>query len=218
MRISLRTTGLFDPREFARWEAEKRRELRRAAVQAFRDELPPLRERLRANMRTAFDLKRQTFAQVMTYKLFAARPDRLPAAQVGALRAPWLEAHEVGATVRGKGAGLLIPLNQPKRLGRRAFQRIVEALMKQGNAFFKRVNGKVILFAENIKESAALTARFRRPIRKGLGGGRLKRSAEIPIAVLVPQVRLRKRLRVQQLVGEAVPRIAVRMQRNMRLG
>jgi hypothetical protein len=217
MKFSVRGSGLFDQRQFAAWEAKQKRELRRAATQAFRDELPGLRERLRANMQSAFKLQRQSFAQVMTYRLYASRPDRLPSARVGALRAPWLEVHEVGATVRGKGRGMLIPLNQPKRLNGRVFRRTVDALIKQGNAFFKKVNGKVILFAENLKESSALTARFRRPIRRGLGGGRLKRSAEIPIAILVPQVRLKKRLRVQQLVAQALPRIAARIQRNMRL-
>jgi hypothetical protein len=151
----------------------------------------------------------------MTYRLFDSRPDRLPAMTVGALRAPWLESHETGATIRGP---LLIPLTGDKRIGGKKFRRMVDALMRQGNAFFKRVNGKVLLFAENVAESrpliGAFTRRFSRAARGRGGGGRVK---EVPIAILVPQVRLRKRLRIQETVRRGLPALALDIQRGMRL-
>jgi hypothetical protein len=217
MRLSIRTDGLFQPGQYDRWARDRRAELKRAASAGFREELPKLRERLRGQMAQAFQLKRPRFAQVMTYKLYDSKPGRLPSAQVGALRAPWLEIHETGGTVRGKGRGLLIPLNQPKRIGKKAFKKLVDGLIGQGNAFFKRVDGKVILFAENLSESRAFTGRFARGLRKAQGVKKLKRGTEIPIAVLVPEVRLRKRLRVQETVAASVPRIAQSIQRNMRL-
>lgn len=200
----------------ATWLKERKTELRRATVRAFRDEMPALRERLRGNMRQAFQLKRPQFANVMTYKLYDQRPNRLPAAKVGALRAPWLESHEVGGTIRGKGKGMLIPLNLNKRMGGAAFKRVVRGLMASHNAFFKNVDGKVLLFAENVAETRALTSRFRRGYRKSLGVKRLARNVEIPIAILVPSVRLRKRLQVQKLVAQTVPRIVTRIQQSMR--
>jgi hypothetical protein len=45
--------------------------------------------------------------------------------------------------------------------------------------------------------------------RQAAGIKRLQRGADIPIAVLVPRVVLRKRLDIARLVAERLPRLAV---------
>ncbi|MGA3999607.1 DUF6441 family protein, partial [Ralstonia nicotianae] len=50
-------------------------------------------------------------------------------------------------------------------------------------------------------------AGFKRRYRKAEGVKRIKRGADIPIAVLVPSVVLKKRLDIDQLVARRIPRL-----------
>ena len=54
-------------------------------------------------------------------------------------------------------------------------------------------NGKVILMAESIRENASELRRFKRAERQRTGSKSIKRGTEIPIAVLVPNVTLKRR-------------------------
>jgi len=94
---------------------------------------------------------------------------------------------------------------------------MVRRLIAQGNAHFSNVRGKVILFAENLPDSSRDLARFKRGLRRAIGGGRIKRSADVPIAVLVPYVRLRARLKVQETVQRSLPIVAASIENTMRL-
>src|ERR1035437_3767309 len=107
----------------------------------------------------------------------------------------WSGVHNFGITINGK---MLIPING--RVGRKQFKAYVEELMRGGNAYFIKKNGKTILMAENIKEHDLPLAGFKRRHRKAEGIKRLKRGADIPIAVLVSQVTVPKRLDVEGVV------------------
>ena len=99
---------------------------------------------------------------------------------------------------------MLIPLHG--RVGRKQFKAQIAALMRGGNAYFiKNAKGNVVLMAENIKEHDRPLAGFKRRYRKAEGIKRLKRGADIPIAVLVPRVVLKKRLDIERLVAGAHP-------------
>ena len=81
--------------------------------------------------------------------------------------------------------------------------------MRGGNAYFiKNAKGNIVLMAENIKEHTRPLAGFKRRYRKAEGIKRLKRGADIPIAVLVPKVVLKKRLDIERLVAGRIPRLA----------
>lgn len=112
----------------------------------------------------------------------------------------WPGVHNYGATIGGK---MLIPING--RVGRKQFKAYVDALMRSGNAYFIKRGGKVILMAENIKENDKPLAGFKRRHRKAEGIKRLKRGADIPIAVLVSRVKLQKRLDVEGVVMKRLP-------------
>lgn len=135
----------------------------------------------------------------MRARVLDQRPDRLPALLVGS-RIPWLGIHASGGTVSGN---LLIPL-LPNRIGPKRFKAVIDGLMRSGNAFFKTVNGRVLLFAENRRE----LTRFKRAERGRTGAKRLARNQEIPIAVLVKAVSLKKRLDLDGTVRRTLPRIA----------
>ena len=103
---------------------------------------------------------------------------------------------------------MLIPLlPEHQRLGRKAFRRVIDGLMRTGNAFFIQKNGKVILMAEVIKENAAELRRFKRAERGRTGAKSIKRGQEIPIAELVPMVTLRGRLDLPGIVRSQLPKL-----------
>ena len=90
--------------------------------------------------------------------------------------------------------------------------------MRGGNAYFvKNAKGNVVLMAENLKEYDRPLAGFKRRHRKAEGIKRLKRGADIPIAVLVPRVVLKKRLDVERLVAARIPRLSVAIEKQIRV-
>ncbi|MDB0520436.1 DUF6441 family protein [Ralstonia solanacearum] len=75
------------------------------------------------------------------------------------------------------------------------FEVQIAELMRGGSAYFvKNDCGNVVLMVENIGEHDRPLAGFKRRYRKAEGVKRIKRGADVPIAVLVPRVVLRKRL------------------------
>ena len=93
----------------------------------------------------------------------------------------------------------------------------IAELMRGGNAYFiKNAKGNIVLMAENIKEHDRPLAGFKRRYRKAEGIKRLKRGADIPIAVLVPKVALRKRLDVERLVAGRIPRLSAAIEKQIR--
>ncbi len=104
---------------------------------------------------------------------------------------------------------MLIPLlPHHQRIGRKAFLRVIDNLMRSGNVFFVEKNGKTLLMAENIRENDRALARFKRSERLRTGQKRLRRGQEIHVAVLVDSVRLRKRFDLESAVRRKLPRLA----------
>ena len=138
----------------------------------------------------------------MRHKLYAGSPEKFPALLIGS-RIPWLGIHVRGGTLSGR---MLIPLlPEHQRMGRKAFRRVIDGLMRSGNAFFIQKNGKVILMAEAIKENASELRRFKRAERSRTGAKSIKRGTEIPIAVLVPAVSMKRRFDLEGTVRGQLP-------------
>jgi hypothetical protein len=118
----------------------------------------------------------------------------------------------VGVTIAGR---LLIPLHG--RVGRKRFKNQVAELLRGGNAYFiKNAKGNIVLMAENIKEHDRPLAGFKRRYKSAEGIKRLKRGADVPIAVLVRRVVLKKRLDIERMVAARVPRLAVAIETQLR--
>ena len=69
--------------------------------------------------------------------------------------------------------------------------------------------------AENIRENAAPLARFKRAERARTGAKQIKRGQEIPIAVLVKSVALKRRLDLAGSVQRTLPRLAGAIQNEL---
>ena len=214
MRLSLTTTGLLDPRQLAAWSTERRRAIHTAVAKGMQSGGREVRDAARSEMRSAFTVKRNSFISSMGVKVFDKKPDHLPnslpALLVGS-KIPWLGLHEKGGTVSGN---LLIPL-LPGRIGPKRFKAVIDGLMRSGNAFFIEKNGRVLLMAENIKENAGQLGRFKRAERGRTGAKQIKRGQEIPIAVLVKRVDIKRRLNLAGGVQRALPALARAIQQEL---
>lgn len=203
MKIHLRIDSVAAQAQLRRWGGEFRVQVRHAVERAMIREGRELRDAVRRHVAGRLSVARSAFLKSFNTRVYAKDPKRLPALYVGS-RIPWAGMHETGGTLGGK---MLIPING--RVGRKRFKAQVAELMRGGNAYFvKNARGNVVLMAENLKEHDRPLAGFKRRHRQAEGIKRLKRGADIPIAVLVPRVTLKKRLDIEGVVVGRMPELA----------
>lgn len=204
MKLSLTTSGLLDPKRLDSWIPEKRRAIRKAVEAGMNSAGKEIAQAAQGRMQAVFQVRKSGFVKSMRHKLYAGSPDKFPALLIGS-RISWLGIHVRGGTIGGR---LLIPLlPEHQRMGRKAFRRVIDGLMRSGNAFFLKKNGKVILMAENLKENTSELRRFKRAERGRTGAKSIRRGQEIPIAVLVPSVSLRGRFDLPGIVRAQLPKL-----------
>lgn len=204
MKIDLVAEGLLDRRRFKAWQMDTHKAIHSAVARSMRDSGKLMAERVRGEMRGSFRAANPKFLRSLHAKVFDRKTNALPALYLGS-KVPWLGIHERGGSIQGR---MLIPLlPQHRRIGRRAFARVIDALLRSGNAWFIEKNGQHILMAENIAENARPLTRFRRAERERTGAKRLRRGQEIPVAVLVRRVSLKKRFDLNRAVRVELPRL-----------
>jgi hypothetical protein len=205
LRISLSTSGLLDKSTLDAWSRQKQAAIHKAVATGMRDGGKVVADVVRSKMKTDFTVKKSAFLNSLRAKVYDRDPDKLPAVLIGS-KIPWLGIHVRGGTISGR---MLIPLTEEgRRIGRRAFKRVIDALIRSGNAYFIQKNGRVIVMAENLRENASALARFKRAERKRTGTKSVKRGQEIPIAVLVPKVAMKRRFDLESSVRGQLPVLA----------
>lgn len=211
MRISIRINSTAAQAQLRRWGGEFRAKVQKAVERAIASEASELKEDVRSHVAGQMAVVKKSFLKGFTARVLAKDSKRLPALYVGS-RIPWSGMHEKGGTIAGR---MLIPLHG--RVGRKRFKAQVAELMRGGNAYFiKNAKGHIVLMAENLKEHDRPLAGFKRRYRKAEGVKRLKRGTDIPIAVLVPKVVLKKRLDVERLVAGRIPRLSAAIEKQIR--
>ena len=197
LKLSLAASGLLDKSKLDAWSKQKQAAIHKAVVSGMQTGGKVVADTVRSRMNADFTVRKPAFVRSLRAKVYDRNPDKLPALLIGS-RIPWLGIHVRGGTVSGR---MLIPLlPEHQRMGRKAFRRVIDGLMRTGNAFFIQKNGKVILMAEAIKENASELRRFKRAERQRTGSKSIKRGTEIPIAVLVPNVTLKRRFDLEGAV------------------
>lgn len=205
LKISLTTTGLLDKSRLDAWTRQKQAAIHKAVATGMNNGGKAVVDVVRGNMRAAFTVKKAVFVNSLRAKVYDRNPDKLPAVLIGS-KIPWLGIHVRGGTLSGR---MLIPLTEEgRRIGRRAFKRVIDALIRSGNAYFIRKGGRAILMAENLKENASSLTRFKRAERGRTGAKSIKRGQEIPIAVLVPNVTMKRRFDLEGAVRGQLPVLA----------
>lgn len=175
-------------------------QVKKAVGKAMATERKQMQAAIQAHVKSRMSVLRKGFLNNFRVALKNKGND-LPSLKVYS-KGRWPGVHNYGITIGGK---MLIPING--RVGRKQFKGYVEALMRSGNAYFIKKGGKTILMAENIKENDKPLAGFKRRHRKAEGIKRLKRGADIPIAILVSRVTLPKRLDVEGVVRGRLPNL-----------
>lgn len=205
LKISLTTAGLLDKSTLDAWTRQKQAAIHKAVAAGMQSGGKSVADVVRSKMKTDFTVKKSAFLNSLRAKVYDRNPDRLPAVLIGS-KIPWLGIHVRGGTISGR---MLIPLTEEgRRIGRRAFKRVIDALIRSGNAYFIQKNGRVIVMAENLRENASALARFKRAERKRTGTKSVKRGQEIPIAVLVPKVAMKRRFDLERSVRGQLPVLA----------
>ena len=219
MRISVRIDSKAAQAQLRRWGGEFRDKVKKAVARGIASEAAELKQDVRSHVTGQMAVVKKSFVKGFTAKVLDKDKNRLPALYVGT-RIPWSGIHERGGVIGGR---MLIPLHG--RVGRKRFKAQIAELMRGGNAYFiKNAKGNIVLMAENIKEHdrplSGFKRRYRNSLRaEGLSGKslRLKRGADVPIAVLVPRVQLKKRLNVEGIVAGRIPRLSARIEKQLRL-
>ena len=205
LKLSLTASGLLDKSKLDAWSRQKQTAIHKAVAVGMRDGGKVVADGVRRKMKTDFTVKKAAFVNSLRAKVYDRNPDKLPAVLIGS-KIPWLGIHMRGGTISGR---MLIPLTEEgRRIGRRAFKRVIDTLIRSGNAYFIRKNGQAILMAENIKENASVLTRFKRAERSRTGAKSIKRGTEIPIAVLVPAVSMKRRFDLEGTVRGQMPVLA----------
>jgi hypothetical protein len=210
LKLSLVGQGLLDPRQMSAWTLAQQERIRKGTERAMRVQGREMAKEANNQARSALKIRRKSFPNIRA-KVYSARKNSLPALRIYS-NVPWLGIHERGGVIRGSKGKVLVPL---LRIGFKAFKRVVDTVMRTGAGFFRQVNGKVFLFAEYQPEYGQPLARFRRLERQRQGGGRIKKGADIPIAVLLPQVSIRKRIRLEATVRQSLPALVNAIEREI---
>ena len=205
LKLSLTASGLLDKSKLDAWSRQKQTAIHKAVAVGMRDGGKVVADGVRRKMKTDFTVKKAAFVNSLRAKVYDRNPDKLPAVLIGS-KIPWLGIHMRGGTISGR---MLIPLTEEgRRIGRRAFKRVIDTPIRSGNAYFIRKNGQAILMAENIKDNASVLTRFKRAERSRTGAKSIKRGTEIPIAVLVPAVSMKRRFDLEGTVRGQMPVLA----------
>ena len=205
LKISLTTSGLLDKSTLEAWTRQKQAAIHKAVATGMSHGGKAVADVVRSRMKSDFTVKKAAFVSSLRARVYDRDPDKLPAVLIGS-KISWLGIHVRGGTVSGR---MLIPLTaEGRRIGRRAFKRVIDVLIGSGNAYFIQKGGRVILMAENLRENASSLARFKRAERERTGTKSVKRGQEIPIAVLVPKVTLKRRFNLEGTVRAQLPVLA----------
>ena len=205
LKLSLTATGLLDKSKLDAWARQKQAAIHKAVAAGMQSGGKPMADAVRSRMNADFTVRKAAFVRSLRAKVYDRNPDKLPALLIGS-PIPWLGIHVRGGTLTGRMLIPLLPEHQP--IGRKAFRRVIDGLLRTGNAYFIQKSGKVILMAEVIKENQSELRRFKRAERSRTGAKSIKRGTEIPIAVLVPNVTLKRRFDLEGAVRGQLPVLA----------
>ena len=210
MRISIRIDSAAARAQLRRWGGEFRDKVKKAVARGIVTEAAGLKQDVRSHVAGQMAVVKQSFVKSFTAKVLDKDKNRLPALYVGS-RIPWSGIHARGGRITGR---MLIPLHG--RVGRKRFKAQIADLMRGGNAYFvKNAKGNVVLMARNLKEHDRVLSGFKRRHRKAEGIKKLKRGADVPIAVLVPRVVLKKRLDIERRVLARIPALSAAIERQL---
>lgn len=213
MQLSFQLSGLFDARDMKKWTEQRQQKIFAAVAGGMTVAGKTIADKANADARRVLNIKRKAFPNFFR-RVYQQRTDILPQMLI-ASRVLWFGIHERGGTIQGP---LLVPLlEEGQRIGPKAFRLLLKQLDSQGNLWTDRVGGRTILFTEKLgKEEQAKGARkFVRAERIRSGKKSVRRGASVPIALVVPRAKMRKRLQFERIVRSNTNVIAKEVQKRL---
>jgi hypothetical protein len=214
VEINIKLDGLFKPNIFDAFKKDLNKELHRATAIGMEQGAKEIKAKVRENINSSLKVKKKSFSNLLTSKVHKQQITKLPLVHFYS-REHWLYTHEDGARITGK-KGLLIPLLD-KRISMKKMRELIDNLNRQGNIFFKEHNGKVLVFAENIKENTRDLTAFKRQMRKTTGKKSIKKGEDVLIAVFVKSVKVRKRINAKNIINKNIDTILNKIEQNINL-
>jgi len=163
------------------------------------------------NVNSAFKVKRPVFAKSWRGRVYNKKKDKLPSMQIHN-SIFWFNAHEKNGIIRPKNGKkyMAVPLANfgSKRMGRKAWNTMLKTLRNNEQTFVRKSkNGKLILFAETNAENRKILAKSKNFWRGLTGEKKVAYGTIIPIAVLVPFVKTKKRYDVIDTNKKLLPKL-----------
>ena len=131
LKISLTTSGLLDKSTLEAWTRQKQAAIHKAVATGMQAGGKSVADLVRSKMKSDVTVKKAAFVNSLRTRVYDRNPDKLPAVLIGS-KIPWLGIHVRGGPLSGR---MLIPLTEEgRRIGRRAFKRVIDTLIRSGNA------------------------------------------------------------------------------------
>jgi hypothetical protein len=208
MEISLIGQGLLSPGQLQPFLLRTQLRNIKAVRAGMVSVTPRIKTLVRSNAERAFKVKRKSFLNIFTTKIWDKDKLRLPDFQVYASkRVPWIGIHETGGTVTGN---MIIPLLPDKRISRKRFGAFLSELRAKGLLFFRKEGDRTLVFAESPdrKDSVRGLASFKKAQRAKTGAKTVKRGADVLIGIIVKRVQIPAKLHFKATARKAGPILA----------
>ena len=203
MEMTIKLSGLFEESKRKAWEKDYKEKIYKAVKKGMEQSVAELKQEIRNDAAKHLKIKKKSFLGTLTGKVYSSKKDAMPDLHMFA-KSEIMQAHEDGANIKGP---LLIPLLEGKRIGTKRFKKIIQNLIDNGNAYFLKRNGYTVVMAENIKENSRDLSKFRKAERTRTGANSIKKGTEIPIAIIVNSVKLKKRVNLVNITQKNIGKI-----------
>lgn len=228
-KIKARITGTFSKSGFSDYQKKLLIEKRRALEAAQPEAVKRTKQVLGNVGLSTFKVKSKSFRNIFASRSFNQKPDKLPSV-LFYTRSHYFGIFETGGKITPAGKkGLLIPLvNLTNRKSNKAvpgalggkdkFFQQVEELRKKKLTFWKRSNGKLLLFVKTGADTKTGFSKFKKQYRENNNIKRLKTGTAIPIAYLAQSVTIKKMFAFKEITkNEYLPNLSKAFEKKLKL-
>lgn len=198
------------------WSRRGREEIRQGVARGMESGGKVVTQRVQKEVERALKIRRKGFVKTYRHRVYSSKPERMPSLAVGS-KIFFSGMLEHGGTISAKKRLMLIPFGN-LRIGPKAWRALIRNLMSRGDGYFRQVGGRLILFAENIAENDRDLRKFKRGERTRRGVKSLKRGTDIPVAVAVRSVTIRKKTDVLGVVKKSLGEVVFHIESELARG
>lgn len=216
LNLRSRGTGILSPGGILNYTNNFRKKVRMAYSQAVKETTKETKTEMKNKASTAFKVKKRTFLNTFSAKIYDSKPDKLPSV-LFLQKIKWFKLHETGGTINGK---MVLPFENinGKRMGPKKWKSLLKSLRQNKQSFWKTINGKMILFAVIDRNNSRSLSGYRQTFKARKSIKRVTAGTAIPIGMMVSTIRLKRRYNFTGIVeGFAPAKIIQKFNQNINL-